>query len=266
MLQIAIVVFREVLEIALILGILASSTKEIKGRSNYILAGLFLGIVISIALAFFTDQISNSLNGMGQEFFNGLILLASAFMIGWTTLWMQKHARNLSGELKRLGNSIKDGKKPLYALLIAVLFSVIREGTEIVLFTYSYFISGIKIYYLIGGLVTGIFCGSLVGIALYIGILKAFGKYFFTITSWLLIFFASGIASAGIGFWQNAQIIPSLKNPVIDLSNIISQQSFLGKFLNIFLGYIDQPSGMQLLVYFSTLSILIIGLKIAKKI
>jgi high-affinity Fe2+/Pb2+ permease len=37
MLQIAIVVFREVLEIALILGILASSTKEIKGRSNYIL-------------------------------------------------------------------------------------------------------------------------------------------------------------------------------------------------------------------------------------
>jgi high-affinity iron transporter len=266
MLQIAIVVFREVLEIALILGILASSTKEIKGRSNYILAGLFLGIAISIALAFFTDQISNSLNGMGQEFFNGLILLASAFMIGWTTLWMQKHARNLSGELKRLGNSIKDGKKPLYALLVAVLFSVVREGTEIVLFTYSYFISGTKIYYLIGGLVTGIFCGSLVGIALYIGILKAFGKYFFTVTSWLLIFFASGIASAGIGFWQNAQIIPSLKNPAIDLSDIISQQSFLGKFLNIFLGYIDQPSGMQLLVYFSTLSILIIGLKIAKKI
>ena len=64
---------------------------------------------------------------------------------------------------------------------------------------------------MIGGLVTGIFCGSLVGIALYIGILKAFGKYFFTVTSWLLIFFASGIASAGIGFWQNAQIIPSLK-------------------------------------------------------
>ncbi len=266
MLQIAIVVFREVLEIALILGILASATKEIKGRSNYILAGLFIGISLSIALAFFTDQISNSLNGMGQEFFNGLILLASAFMIGWTILWMQKHARNLSGELKRLGNSVKEGKKPLYALLIAVLFSVVREGTEIVLFTYSYFISGVKIYHLIGGLITGIFCGSLVGIALYLGILKAFGKYFFAITSWLLIFFASGIASAGIGFWQNAEIIPSLKNPAIDLSDIISQQSWLGKILNIFFGYIDQPSGMQLLVYFLTLTILIIGLRIAKKI
>lgn len=72
MLQIAIVVFREVLEIALILGILASATKEIKGRSNYIFAGLALGILLAIALAFFTDQISNSLNGMGQEFFNGL--------------------------------------------------------------------------------------------------------------------------------------------------------------------------------------------------
>ena len=59
MLQIAIVVFREVLEIALILGILASATKDIKGRSNYIFAGLFLGILLSISLAFFTDQISN---------------------------------------------------------------------------------------------------------------------------------------------------------------------------------------------------------------
>ena len=266
MLQIAIVVFREVLEIALILGILASATKEIKGRGNYIFAGLVIGILLAITLAFFTDKISNSLNGMGQEFFNGLILLASAFMIGWTVLWMQKHARTLSGELKRLGNSVKEGKKPLYALLIAVLFSVVREGTEVVLFTYSYFISGVKIYHLIGGLITGIFCGSLVGIALYLGILKAFGKYFFTITSYLLIFFASGIASAGIGFWQNAEIIPSLKNPVIDLSNFISQQSLLGKFLNIFFGYIDQPSGMQLIAYFCTLSILFIGLKIAKKI
>jgi high-affinity Fe2+/Pb2+ permease len=70
----------------------------------------------------------------------------------------------------------------------------------------------------------------------------------------------------GIGFWQNADIVPSFKNPAIDLSNIIAQNSWLGKFLNIFFGYIDQPSAMQLIVYFSTLTILLIGLKIAKKI
>lgn len=266
MLQIAIVVFREVLEIALILGILASASKEIKHRSNYILTGLALGIIASIALAFFTDQISASLEGMGQEFFNGLILIASAFMIGWTTLWMQKHAKTLTSELKRLSISVKEGRKPLYALLIVVLLSVLREGTEIVLFTYSYYVSGTQINHIIAGLIFGILGGSMIGLALYLGIMKAFGRHFFTVTSWLLIFFASGIAMAGIGFWQNAEIIPSLKNPAIDLSNIIAQQSFFGKFLNIFFGYIDQPSLMQLIVYFSCLTTLIIGLKIARKV
>lgn len=266
MIQIAIVVFREVLEIALILGILASASKEIKHRSNYILTGLTLGIIASIALAFFTDQISASLEGMGQEFFNGLILIASAFMIGWTTLWMQKHARTLSSELKRLSTSVKEGRKPLYALLVVVLLSVIREGTEIVLFTYSYFVSGTKLSHIIIGLIIGIAGGSLIGLTLYLGIMKAFGKYFFSVTSWMLVFFASGIAIAGVGFWQNAEIIPSLKNPAIDLSNIISQQSFFGKFLNIFFGYIDQPSLMQVIVYFSCLTTLIIGLRIAKKV
>jgi len=226
MLQIAIVVFREVLEIALILGILASATKEIKGRTNYILIGLALGIAIAIGLAFFTDQISNSLDGMGQE----------------------------------------EGKKPLYTLLIVVLLSVVREGTEIVLFTYSYFISGTKFIHLFLGLVLGITLGLIAGIALYLGILKAFGKYFFMVSSWLLVFFASGIASLGIGYWQNAGIIGKVDFRVIDLSSFISQQHWFGKFLNLFFGYIDHPSILQLVVYFSTLTFLSISLKIAKKI
>lgn len=266
MLQIAIVVFREVLEIALILGILISATKEINGRANWIISGLVLGILISISLAYFTDQISASLDGMGQEFFNGLILLGASFMIGWTVLWMQKHARTISGELKRLSNSVREGRKPLYALMIAVLLSVIREGTEIVLFTYSYYVSGVKIYSIISGLVVGIFCGVASGFILYFGIIKAFGKYFFAITSWLLIFFASGISASGIGFWINGDIIPALGNPAIDLSSFIAQESLMGKFLNIFFGYIDKPAGMQILIYFLTLITLSVGLKIAKKI
>ena len=81
MLQIAIVVFREVLEIALILGILASATKEIKGRGNYIFAGLVIGILLAITLAFFTDKISNSLNGMGQEFFHTGLNMCLTFWV-----------------------------------------------------------------------------------------------------------------------------------------------------------------------------------------
>lgn len=266
MLQIAIVVFREILEIALILGILAAATKDIKNRTSWILGGLAAGVISSIILAFFTDKISDSLQGMGQEFFNGLILLAAAFMIGWTTLWMQKHAKSISGELKKLGNSVREGKKPLYALSIVVLLSVLREGLEIVLFTYSYYISGAAISTIIGGLLIGILAGSAIGAGLYFGMLKAFGKYFFQVTSWLLIFFSCGIASMGIGFWINAGIVPALMNPAIDLSQILPQHSVFGQFLNMFFGYIDQPSLTQIIVYLSTLATLALGMKIAKKI
>jgi high-affinity iron transporter len=265
-LQIAIVVFREVLEIALILGILISATKEVENRTKWILAGLGLGIGASVSLAFFTDRISSALDGMGQEFFNGLILLSASFMIGWTVLWMQKHAKSLSGELKRLGNSVKEGKKPLYALMIVVLLSVIREGAEIVLFSYSYFVSGVEFHQIIVGLLTGLFCGSLLGLALYFGLLRAFGKYFFIVSSWLLIFFASATATTGIRFWSDAQIVDPLIDPIFDASQILSQNSIFGKFLHLVFGYIDKPSLTQLITYFVVLIGLAVGLKIAKKI
>lgn len=266
MFQIAIVVFREILEVSLIIGILTAATKEISGRAKWILGGLLLGIAGSTAIALFTDRISESLNGNGQEFFNGLILLAASLMIGWTVLWMQKHAKSLSGELKRIGNSVREGKKPLYILLVVVLLSVLREGTEVVLFTYSYYISGTDVNEIIFGSLTGIMLGITVGCALYFGMLKAFGKYFFMITTWLLVFVASGIASSGIGFWINAGIVPAFGDPIFDVSGILSQQSFFGKFLHIFFGYIDKPAGAQLIAYFATLGVLILGLRIAKKI
>lgn len=266
MLQIAIVVFREILEIALILGILTAATKEVEGRGKWIFGGLIVGTLASVILALFTDKISESLDGMGQEFFNGLILMAAAFMIGWTVLWMQKHAKTLSGELKRLGNSVREGRKPLYALAIVVLLSVLREGLEIVLFTYSYYISGTEILDIVFGIAAGTFFGASLGFALYLGILKAFGKYFFIVTSWLLIFLASGIAASGIGFWINADIVSALGNTAINLSGILSQQSVFGQFLHMFFGYIDQPAGTQLIVYFTTLLLLSIGLQVAKKV
>jgi high-affinity iron transporter len=259
------VVFREILEISLIIGILTAATEGVKGRGKWILGGLVLGIKASVILAFCTDKISASLDGMGQEFFNGLILFAASVMIGWTVLWMQKHARFVSGKMKLLGSSIREGKEPLYALLIVVFLSVLRESSEIVLFTYSYYISGTKLSVIIPGLIIGIALGSAAGIALYFGILKAFGKYFFAVTSWILIFLSAAMAAHGVSFWINAEIVPAFGSPAFDSSKILSQQSFLGKLLNIFFGYIDRPTGMELIIYLATLAILTIGLKLAKK-
>jgi high-affinity iron transporter len=264
MFQISIVVFREIFEIALIIGILTAATKSISGRSKWIVGGLAGGIAGSLILTFFTDKISDSFSGMGQEIFNGTILFAAALMISWTVLWMQKHARSISGELKNLSNEVRQGEKPIYALFLVVFFSVLREGAEIVLFAYSYFISGTALQEIIFGLLIGALLGAGFGVALYFGILKVFGRYFFPITTWILVFLTAGITAQGAGLWVDAALIPALGNPIFDSSEILSQHGIFGKFLNIFFGYIEKPYGAQLIAYLLSLGFLVIALKACK--
>jgi high-affinity iron transporter len=66
----ALIVFREVLEAALIIGIVAAATRDIPGRSRYIWAGIGLGIFGSILVAGMAEAISGFAQGMGQEIFN----------------------------------------------------------------------------------------------------------------------------------------------------------------------------------------------------
>jgi len=188
-------------------------------------------------------------------------------MIGWTVLWMQKHSKNLSRELKQLGSSVSCGTKHLFALSIATLFTIARETSEIILFCYGQYVSGLEKFQIIIGLLIGIFCGLCLSFALYFGLLlKSFQKHFFNITTLLLIFFASSLSATGTGFWVNANIISPILDPVFDLSNFIAQKSIVGQILHFFIGYLEKPSLAQLLAYLLTFNILFFGVKIAKKI
>lgn len=261
MLQISIIVFREILEIAIVIGILCAVTKDLKNRSVWIMSGLVGGILGSITLAFFMKSIGQSFAGHGEELFNALVLLTAALMIGYTVIWMRKHARQLSSNLKEVGQSIKEGKKSLIVLALITFFTVIREGAEIVLFSYSYYIDGLAISSILAGLGIGLIFGSITGIAMYFGMLKAFGKYFFKITSWILVLLSSAIMMKSIGYFVKAEILPALGSPIIDLSTILPKASFFGQFLHVTLGYIDKPYGLQLIAYIATLTILTYLLK-----
>lgn len=265
MLQILIVVFREILEISLIVGILTAATKHIVNRNKYIALGLIIGCIGSLILAFFTDLISQSLDGVGQEIFNGFVLLSAAIMISWTVIWMQKHAKSLSGEFKELGNSIKQGKKPPIALLMVVALSVLREGAEIVLFSYGAYVSGVDIANILMGISLGIFMGTALGFALYLGLLKVFGKYFFKVTTVILVLLACGVTSQAFGMWTSSGILSPIIEELWDSSEIISQASVFGQILNIFTGYIEKPSAIQIIAYLTNLIIIISGLNIYKK-
>jgi high-affinity iron transporter len=261
MLKIAIIVFREILEIALVISVLVAATKGMSGRKKWIFSGIGLGILGATLLAIFTDNISNSFEGSGQEIFNSSILLASSAMISWTVIWMTKYGKKVSANLKQLGKSVLDGDKSLIALMPVVAFAVLREGAEIVLFSYGSFVSGDKISDLILGAIFGLVCGLMVGFGLYFGLLKVLGKHFFSVTSWLLVFLAAGMVCQAVGCLSNANLVPEIIYPVWDSSFLVSEDGLLGKVLHALFGYISKPSASQLIAYITTLLLLAIGLK-----
>ena len=244
------VVFREVIEIALILGVVMAATRGMAGRVSIALSGLAIGIIGSVIIAFFTNQISEAVEGVGQEIFNAGIMFVAVGFLSWTVIWMKTHGRQLAQNLKTVGQDVMAGNKSKYILVSVIALATFREGAEIVLFSYGMTVSGAHSLssVIIGGLI-GAVGGGLIGALFYFGLLKAAQKYLFTVTSWLLIILTAGMAAQGAAFLIQADILPALMPQVWDTSTLISGHSFTGEMLKVLMGYTPRPTGMELIFY-----------------
>ena len=254
MLQTATIVFREILEIALVLTIVLAATRGLAGRKFLVIAGLGIGLLGSAVIAFFTDSISQAIDGVGLEVFNASVMFIAAGFISWTVIWMKKHGRELAKNLTALGHDVLHGEKPLTALTIVVALSTFREGSEIVLFTYGMLASGAySLNTILIGAMIGTAGGLVIGTMLYLGLLKTSKRHFFSITSWLLIFLTAGMAAQGANFLVAADVLPSLTQQVWDTSAVLSKESLVGQMLAAIFGYTPRPSGMELVFYLGAL-------------
>jgi high-affinity iron transporter len=260
MLGALIIVFREVMEAGIIVGILLAVTKDVPGRGRWIAAGIGAGVSGAALLAVFADQISNALAGIGQELFNAGVLAVAVIMLAWHNIWMARHGRQLAAQMKEVGDAVAKGSRSLAAVAIVVAVAVLREGSEIVLFLYGLVIAGgSSAWGLISGGLIGLVLGCGVAALTFLGLVKIPGRYLFGVTTVLITFLAAGLAAQSVVFLQQAGVATVLEGTVWDTSAILSDRSLLGRMLHTLIGYTDQPSGMQLLVYALTL-ILIFGL------
>src|ERR1700690_4083245 len=99
MLGVALLVFREVLEAALIISIICAATRDVPRRARYVTAGIGIGIVGAMLVAWGAGVIAGFAHGAGQELFNACVLLAAVAMIGWHVIWMSRHAGELTQQL-----------------------------------------------------------------------------------------------------------------------------------------------------------------------
>ncbi|MDA8107667.1 MAG: FTR1 family protein [Betaproteobacteria bacterium] len=252
MLGSAIIVFRETLEAALIVAIVMGASRGVVGRGRWVAGGVALGIVGALVVALFAGAISEAVQGRGQELFNAGVLLAAVAMLAWHNVWMSSHARKHVEEMRHLGHDVKEGAKPLSAVLVVTAVAVLREGSETVLFLYGLLASGGRVG-LAAGAVAGLAAGAAVGVLLYFGLLRIPLRHFFTVTGAIVLLLASGLAASAAGYLTQAGLLPPLVDELWNSSWLLSENSIVGHMLHVLIGYSDRPTGIQMLFYGVTL-------------
>jgi len=248
----AVIVFREVIEAALIVAVVLGASRGITGRGRWVSAGIGLGLLGAALVAVFADVITSAFSGSGQELLNAGILLAAVGMLAWHNIWMSSHGRTLANEVRSVGDDVQSGRRPLTALLVITFAAVMREGSEVVLFLWAIGTSGSGAEMLAGGLL-GLAAGVLVGTLMYRGLLKIPMRHFFNVTGWLVLLIAAGLAAQAAGFLNQVGLLPALGQSLWDSSRLLDQSSIVGKMLHTLIGYTARPSGIQLLFYGVTL-------------
>ena len=249
----ALIVFREVLEAALVLSIVAAATNLVAGRNRWLAIGVAAGLLGAITVAAFTSQIAEAMEGVGQDVFNACVLFIAVAMLGWHNIWMQQHGRELAARMSAVGAAVKTGEQPLYAVAIAVGLAVLREGSEVVLFLYGIASGGASVSDVAWGSLLGLGLGAAVGLALYAGLLKLSTRHLFSVTSWMILLLAAGMAASAAKYLTQADLLPALGTKLWDTSWLIPEDGIAGQLLHVLVGYVARPSGIQLLFYVGTI-------------
>lgn len=265
MLSSLIIVFREVLEAALIIGIVCAATRGMNNRLTMVGLGIFLGLAGAIIVALFADVVADFAEGMGQELFNASVLLTVVVMLAWHVIWMAQHGADLARQATEKGNRVRDGSEPLTVLVVLVGLAVLREGAEVVLFLYGIAANGASPAMMLTGSLFGLLIGVLVGFALYGGLIRMSARYLFTVSSALLVLLAAGMAGKAAKYLIQGDFIPALGYNLWDTSAFINNNSIAGEVFGTLIGYDAKPAGMQVVFYCVALVLIVAGMLWVKR-
>jgi high-affinity iron transporter len=261
MLAASIIELRETFEAALLIGIIAAATRSIAGRGRWIGGGIAAGLAGACVVAALTGRIAMLFDGAGQELFNVLVLGIAVVLLGWHNIWMSAHGAELSADAKRVGREVGEGRRELSTILTVIALAVLREGSESVLFLYGLLSGGETTGMSVAtGAVLGLLAGAALGLVLYFGMLRIPMRWFFSVTAALILLIAAGMASRIAQFLIQADMLPSLKSPLWDISSVLPTDSILGGVLRALMGYDAAPAGMQVLFYVVTALAILTGM------
>lgn len=247
---------REGLEALLVLGIVLGMLDRLDARDRrpLVWAGFGLGVVVSLGLGILIDAAFKTWfeDRGGAAVFEVVVALAAVVVLTYMVLWMQRNARAMTQGIQK---KVETAVLQRQAMVLAALgfLTVLREGLEVVLFysALSQTISwgDILLWGAVGFAASGVLAYVIFALTVRVDL-----KRFFAVSGLLLIFIAAGLlvhvvhAATDLGLLGHGA-------PLWDTSGTLPDDDhWLGGPLHALVGYEDQPTLLQLVLYVSYLA------------
>lgn len=257
MLSVIIVVFREMIEISLIISLILSTVSDNIPKKTIMCRGIFIGIVGALLFACSLEGLTHMFEDTGQEIFNAIISFMSAILIGWTVVHMRNNVANLKSQVTVRSQQTDDLDHNYSSLIALIALTIFREAAEIILLSYGiYSAHVVSKLAMFNGMLIGVTLGIFAAFMLYQGLLKLPYKYFFKITSWILILLAANMG-AGVATNLTAAGIIEDSKMVWNFNSIIPANNFLNNILSYVLGFMKHPSLGEIMLYILTILIIV---------
>ncbi|MBI2036629.1 FTR1 family protein [Candidatus Microgenomates bacterium] len=244
----SLITFRESLEALLVVIIITTFLTKTNQHvfKKFVWRGVFIGVSVSILLAFTLEVFFGGLKGRVEEIFEGVLMFVTAGFLTWMILWVHRQ----KDVAKRIKEKVAVHVEKGYGLgiLILIATSVFREGTETVLYLKASSLTGQsnQLY----GAILGIISGLILGYGLFRWAIRVNLSVVFNVTSVFLLLFAAGLISHGVHEFQEAGLLPVFSfDPLFNISHILGNQSLLGSFLRTLFGYTSKPTMLELVSY-----------------
>lgn len=240
---------REGIEAALIIGILLGALRQMHHRE--FIPALWLGAisagVLSILAAVLLTSFGLEMKDPGEAIFEGFTMIIAAGLLTWMIFWMSRQARFMKANLEADVHRASQGGKR--AIFFVAFIAILREGIELALFlTASVFATSNALQTTIGAIL-GLGTAILLGWSIFAATVRLDLRRFFQVTGFMLVLFATGLFAHGIHEFTEVGWIPSLINPVWDLTSVISAESTLGQLLAALFGYNPAPTLSEMIAY-----------------
>ena len=259
-----IIVFREVLEASLVVGIiylLLIKTNQTEQLPKLWLA-VAASILASILVGYSVIQAKNALgNDSIRALFEGVFLYITALLIWYVIFWLSKHVsdRKILEDQATQALALSS-----WGIFLVVFFAILREGFETAVFLISSFsITGSFSYV---GFVVGAVMAIAIGYLIVQQGRKVNLKYIFKYTTLLLVFLSAGMVAYGTHELEEYLVKSDqikkeeiyrpwdILQPINDGDyHPMHDKGIIGVFLKGFFGYYSNPNVIELVLWIAAL-------------